>query len=229
MLPKRLSCLVWLHFFQMLMCILNTAKLDDHFGGCLLTYSWNSRNIIRTVAHQCFQLDNLRRCYLIFLKNFRCVVVFNGCLTPDCLRQTDQDLICSKLEKISVSGKNGNIHPLRFTPSGNRTKKIICLISFQGHDIDSHRGKHFPDQGNLFPEFFRHRLTSPLVSFISLVAECRCAQIKSNCQIFRIFLLHNPEHNVQKSIYGSCMTALGIGKIRQSVERTVQNAVSVDQ
>ena len=229
MLAERFFRLIRLYLFQMLMSILNGTELHDHLGRGFLSNARDSRNIIGAVAHQRFQFYDLRRRYLIFLKNFRCMVVFNGCLSPDSLRKPDQHLICGKLKKITVSGKNGNIHTLCFTSSGDRTKKIICFIAFQGHDVDSHGRKHLLDQRNLFPKFLRHGFSGTFIGFISLMPERRCTQIKCNGKILRLLFLHDPEHNIQKSIYRSCMTSFCIGKIRQTIKRTVQDAVTIDQ
>ena len=229
MLAERFFRLIRLYLFQMLMSILNGTELHDHLGRGLLSNARDSRNIIGAVAHQCFQFYNLRRRYLIFFKNFRCMVVFNGCLSPDSLRKPDQHLICGKLKKIPISGKNGNIHALCFTSSGDRTKKIICFIAFQRHDVDSHGRKHLLDQRNLFPKLLRHGFSGAFIGFISLMPERRCTQIKCNSKILRLLFLHDPEHNIQKSIYCSCMTSFCIGKIRQTIKRTVQDAVTIDQ
>ena len=208
MLAERFFRLIRLYLFQMLMSILNGTELHDHLGRGLLSNARDSRNIIGAVAHQCFQFYNLRRRYLIFFKNFRCMVVFNGCLSPDSLRKPDQHLICGKLKKIPISGKNGNIHALCFTSSGDRTKKIICFIAFQRHDVDSHGRKHLLDQRNLFPKLLRHGFSGAFIGFISLMPERRCTQINCNSKILRLLFLHDPEHNIQKSIYCSCMFSL---------------------
>ena len=229
MFTERFFCLIGLYFFQMFMGILNGTELHDHLGCGFFSNARNSRDIIGTVPHQSFQFYDLWRRYLIFLNHFRGMIILNGGLPPDSLRQPDQYLICGKLKKIPVSGKNGHIHAFRFTSSGNRSKKIVCLIAFHKHHVDPHGRKHLLDQRNLFPKLLRHRFPGAFISFIALMSECRCTQVKSNGKVLRFLFLHDPEHNVQKSIYRSCMASFCIGKIRKSIKRPVQNAVSVNQ
>ena len=229
MFTERFFRLVRLHFFQMLMGILNGTELHDHLGCGFFSNARNSRDIIGTVPHQSFQFYDLWRRYLIFLNHFRGMVILNGGLPPNRLRKPDQYLICGKLKEVPVSGKNGDIHAFRFTSSCNCAKKVICLISFQRHDVDPHGSKHLFDQRNLFPKFLRHGFSGSFISFVTLMPERRCTQIKCNGKILRLLFLHDPEHNIQKSIYRSCMTSFCIGKIRKSIKRPVQNAVSVNQ
>ena len=103
MLTKRFSCLVWFHFFKMFMGILNRTILYDQFGGSLLSYPRNSRDIICGIPHQSFQFNDLRRCDLIFLQNLLCMKILNRRFAAGCLGKADHDPVCRKLEKISVS------------------------------------------------------------------------------------------------------------------------------
>ena len=226
---ERFFRLVGLHFFQMLMGILNGTELHDHLGCGFFSNAWNSRNIIGTVTHQSFQFYDLRRRYLIFFEHFRSMIILNGSLAPDGLRKSNQNLIRGKLKKIPVSGKNGDIHAFRFTSSCNCAKKVICLISFQRHDVDPHGSKHLFDQRNLFPKFLRHGFSGSFISFVTLMPERRCTQVKGNGKVLRLLFFHNSEHNIQKSIYCSCMASLCIGKIRQAIKCPVQNTMSIDQ
>ena len=137
----------------MLVCILNGAILYDQFGRCFLSDTRDPRDIVGGVSHQGLELNDLRRCYLIFLQNLLCMEILDRCLAPGCLWQTDHNLVCRKLEKVTVSGKDCDIHPLFLTSERQCAKKVICLISCHGYGLDSHGREYFPDQRYLLTQF----------------------------------------------------------------------------
>ena len=227
--PKRFPCLIRFDFLQVRISILNRTKLSNDFRCCFLTYPRNPRNIIGRISHQCFYVNKLRWCYLISLFYVLFQIIFNCGLSALCLRDTDFDMFCGKLQQIPVTGQNGHVHSFFFSLSRERSQNIICLISFLCDHGDSHGSEHFLHNRNLLPQFLRHRFSGSLVSFIHFMTKRRCSQVKSHCQITGLLFLQNFKENRQKSIHRIRVQPVRIRQIRQSVKSTVHNTVSINQ
>ena len=98
-----------------------------------------------------------------------------------------------------------------------------CLLA----DLNTHGSEHFFHQRDLFTEFLRHGFTGSLVFRIGLMAEGRCMNVESNCQIVRLQFVQLAEKDVQKTVDRTGMHAFCIGQIRHSVESPVQDTVAV--
>ena len=192
----------------MVMSIFNGTILHDQFGCCFFSYTGYSRNIICRISHKCFQINNLRRCNLVFFQHLFPMKIFDGCLTFGCFGKPDHDFFCCQLQKVSVSGKNGHIHSLLFAFFGKGSKKVICLIATFGYNFDSHGSKHFLDQRYLFSQFRWHRLSGSFVLTVDFVSESGLMNIKSHCKIIWFFFIQYTEKNVQKTINRASMSSL---------------------
>ena len=71
--------------------IFNTAVFHDQFCRRLLPNPRNPRDIVGSIAHQRFQLDDLFRFHLVSFQNFFCMVIFNGRFFPNRFRHPDHD------------------------------------------------------------------------------------------------------------------------------------------
>ena len=130
-------------------------------------------------------------------------------------------MLRSKLQSISVSRNNSNLHPLFLTGSGNRTEQIVCLQSGFLDDRNVHRLQHLFDDRNLLTKFFCHRLSCSFIISKHLMTKCRCMNIKCDRQILRFFFFQNFKQDIQKSIHRIRMKAFCIGQIRHSIEGPV--------
>ena len=142
-IANSFSGTVWCNFFHMLNGILNRPKYRKNFYCCLLPHAGNSRNIIRGIPHKAFEINNLGGGYMIFLNHLCCMIIFYHRFAPPGLRNTNQYGIGSKLQKVSVTGYNGNSisFPLAFFRHGS--KNVICLNALLGINTDIHSLKDF--------------------------------------------------------------------------------------
>ena len=178
------------------MGILNRPVSRNNFCRRLFSNTGNSRNIICGISHQGLQFNNLCRCHLICLKYFFCAIIFYLCFSALGLWNSDQHMIRSELQKITVTRQNCCIDPFLFCHSRNSSQQIICLISFHCDNSHIHCRQNLLDQRNLFPQFFRHRFSCTFICIIHFMTKCRCMKIKSNCQIFRFFFFQHLRHNI---------------------------------
>ena len=167
--------------------ILDRAIRHDQFGRRLFTDSRKSRNIVRGITHHRLQFNDLRRCHLILLQHFFCMVILDLRAGPLRLWYADHDVLCCKLQKIPVTGDHRNIQTFLFHPLCHRSKQVIRLIAFFHQKRYTHRRQHFFHDRHLLVELRRLRLSRPFVSIIHFMAKGRCFQVKSNRQILRLF------------------------------------------
>ena len=80
MSSQRFPCLIRLYFLQMCVCILDRPEFHDHLRGGFFPHAGNTGNVIGSVSHQGFQLDDLKRCYLIFFFYLLCMKILDNCL-----------------------------------------------------------------------------------------------------------------------------------------------------
>ena len=129
--------------------ILNAAVFCDDRRRCLLADAGNSRNVIGSITHQCLHINKLRRRHLVLLEDFLRVVVLNLGSRPLRLRDPDLDMICCKLQKITVTGYDRNLHTCRLTALCDGSKQIIRLVTAFFNDGHPHRAQHLFHQGHL--------------------------------------------------------------------------------
>ena len=187
MLQKSIFRLCRLDLFHVDKGILDRTICQNQPGRCLLTDSWKSRNIVRSIAHHRLQLNDLRWCHLILLQHFFRMVILNLRTASLRLWHTDHDVLRCKLQKIPVTGNDRNIQAFLFHPLCNCPKQVICLISFFHQKRDAHRRQHFLHDRNLLMKLRRLRLSRSFVGIVHFMTEGRCLQVKSNGQILRLF------------------------------------------
>ena len=76
-------------------------------------------------------------------------------------------------------------------------------------------------------ELFRHRFSVALIFSIHLMSESRLLKIKGYQYAAWFFPGIYAEKYIEKSIYGIGMKSFGISKVRNAIEGTIYNAVSV--
>ena len=188
---QRLLSPVWLNLFHMGVGILNASILNNQIGSGLFPNSWHTRNIIRRISHQRFQLNDLQRCHLIAVDHILRMIVFR--LRDSALRlgKADSDMLCRKLQKIPVAGEHRYLHALFFTALRHSSQKIVRLQACLFHGLNPHGMQHILQDRHLLMQLFRHRLSRPFISVVQLMAEGRRLYIEGHRQIVRLFLIQH--------------------------------------
>ena len=78
-------------------------------------------------------------------------------------------------------------------------------------------------------QFIRHSFPVAFIGIIHFMSERFFPDIKSHNDIIRLDLGISIKKNVQKSVDCIRMKAIGIGKRRNPIKSSVNNAVAVDQ
>ena len=100
---------------------LNVSIFFDQRSRRLLTDARNTRNIIRSIAHERLDIDKFLRCHQITRLHIGSKIIFNfgSCLLG--LWNSNLDMVRCQLQQITITGYNRDIHPFPFAHSGNRS------------------------------------------------------------------------------------------------------------
>ena len=79
---------------QMRISIFNALVSNNQIRSRLLADTWNSRDIIGTVAHQCFYIDKFLWSHLITFHHICRIIIFNLRTGSFCFRNPDFYLFC---------------------------------------------------------------------------------------------------------------------------------------
>ena len=196
MIPHRFFRLVRFDLFHMFMCIFQCFILQQDFCCCFLSDTRQTRDIVRRISHQRFQINNLSRKKTVFFLHLSRMVIFNRGNTFHSLWNPDQNVIRCKLKQVTVPGYNCDFHSFCLAFPAKRSKNIIRLISLFCDNFDIHRREHFLDHRNLFTQLLRHWFSRSLILVIHFVPEGRRMKIKCHSEILGLLLLKNLEQNI---------------------------------
>ena len=182
---------VWLDLLHMGVGIFDIAILDNQVRGRLLADARNARDIVSRIAHQGFQLDNLKRSHLILVDDVLGIIILRLGHAALCLRQTNADVFGGQLQEIPVTGQHGHFHAPRLAPSGHGSQQIVCLQSRLFHGLNAHGVQHILQHRHLLMKLRGHGLSCPFVGVVHLVPESRRFHIESHRQIIGLFLLQH--------------------------------------
>ena len=107
-------------------------------GGRLLSHPRNPGDIVGSVPHQGFHIDEFLRCNSIPLLHLICVVVLHLGPSLLCLGDPDLHMLCGKLQGIPVSRDNGHVKALLLTAPGQGPQKVVRLKAGLLEDLHSH-------------------------------------------------------------------------------------------
>ena len=189
----------------------------------------NSRNIIGGISHKPFKINKLLRRYFICFKHILCVIIFNSSLAALSLWYSDKHTVCSKLKKVSVSGKHCNSVAGSLTLNRHGSDYIVSLKPFLLDYGYAHSSEQFLNYRELFTKLGIHRFSRSFIGLIHLMSECRSMKIEGNSDRRWLFFIDDLKNNIQKAQHCICMKPLMISHLRKAVIASVHYAVSINQ
>ncbi len=173
----------------------------------LLADARNARNIIGMIAHQAFEINDLRR---------RDTHLFlHGCrrhrrhIGQPLLHQHDRGRIIDKLQKIMIRGQNHRLIIRRKPAHG--ADQIICLDIRHFHPANMKAVQIVSGHLKLRHEIIRSRFSAALVVRIQIMAESMLARIKCHQHRIRLnqidcLLQHagKTEDRIGRNSFGAC-------------------------
>ena len=198
--------------------------------GCLRPDSGKPRDIVGGITHQSLHIDKFGRCHADRFGYVRGEIALIGRLTGLCLRNNDFRPVRCDLQKVAVSGYEGDFQPFLLGSSGECPEDIVRFPPCDGNMRNLHTVEKSQDHGHLLVKFRRCSLTCPLVSRILFVAESRLGPVESDNEILRLLLLKNLSKDREEAVDRICVCPVGSCHCeRHAVKCTKHDAVSVDQ
>ena len=194
----------------------------------LFSHALNTRDVVRGIAHQGLQVDDVNGIKAVLLpERFRCHIF--GCGASHTGRhQLNGGLICDQLQGILVSGDHHRFPPLLAVHAGDGSQQVVRLPAIQLVHGDVHGRQHFLQNGHLAGQFLGHPLAGGLISLVSQVAEGRRLSVKGDTQRVRLHLIQQFVENIQKSKNGvGGLTVPGSQILADTIKRPVYDGISI--
>ena len=163
-----------------------TELLQERYCG-LLPYSFATRYIIRSIAHETQQIDNL----LLVLQSVFIAYLFDAHQfeTACVARPIHEHMLGDQLRVILVRRSHIDFKTGLFALHGERTDDIVCLKTGYFKHGYIHRLQQLFDDRNGFADIFGCLGSLRFVLLIGLMAERTACRIKSNAYMSRVDFL----------------------------------------
>ena len=213
--------------FQIGINTIQRTEFQQQVCSCLGTNAGNTGNVIRGIAHQRFQINELFGLKPIFL--FKFLPGIQGCRGLSGLgdHQFYMDIFINKLQTVPVAGNNDTLPLIVGADSAYGTNNIVCFPSLAFVNGNIHGPQNVLHHRHLHGKFFRHAMSVCLIAVILQVTEGGAVKIKGNADRFRLLFLFHLLQNVQKTVNGMGIKPLPCGKGPHTKIGSVNNTVAV--
>ena len=184
------------HLIHMLVQVIQCGKLLQKLCCSLFSDLRNSRDIVRSISHQRLQLDKADRGHSILFLYVRSIIILHFSTRSFCFGNAYLYLIRGYLQKVSVPGDKGNVHPLFFRSLCQRPQYIVRLQTRLLHRFDAHGMQHILQHRYLLAQLLRHRLSCTFIFLKNLMPESRSLHIKRHRQIIRLLFVQQLEQDI---------------------------------
>ena len=179
--------------------VLYRTELFEKCDSRLFSHSRNSRNIVRRISHQPFQINKLCRCKPVALHHFLVIIKFK--VADSFLGYENLRFVSRKLQSIPVACNNQRLQIFFLCDSCNGADDVVGLKALKLKGLYVHCVQNVLQQRHLHDKFRRHGFSPCLVLIVFEMPEGRCFQVKCNGDIFRfIITLYFVEH-IYKTVY----------------------------
>ena len=175
---------------------IQTAKPKQQIRGGLGANPCYTRNIIRGISHQRFQIDEFLRLKAVFSPEGLLIIEGSRGLSLLADDQLHIDMLIDQLEGVPVTGHDDAVPVLLTADFTHGTDHIVRFPSLAFVDGDIHGREHLLHHRHLHRQFFRHSMAVGLVSVITQVAESRAVKVECNAHRFGLLFLFHAFENV---------------------------------
>src|SRR5699024_622514 len=165
---------------QMIVNAGQAAELLDQGQGGLFADALDPRDVVRGVALQAFDVDQLPGRQAVFFLHGRLVHHTGLAVAPRGGGQQDGGVGADELQVVPVAGGKVAGFPALVAGGGQGAQDVVGLPPFGGDQFVSQVGQKLPQQGHLGSEFIRHAVPVGFVAIVHFVAERRSRQVKGN-------------------------------------------------
>ena len=226
-----IACQLFLQAFafylvHMLQHVFHAAVLPDQLQGRLGTYPGHAGNVVRSIAHKAFQVNELQGDQpLVILCKSGFIIQFD--IGNALLRVHDPGAVVDELQFVPVPGHDIHFHRrIRLFRKG--TDDIIRFVIIQLQRRDAHGLQHLHAQGELFLQLRRRGFPLAFVIRIQLRTECLPGFIKRRSDPAGFHILQQLVEHAQKSVHSPGVLPFAGSQGRQGEKGPVDQAASVN-
>ena len=193
----------------------------------LLSDTRHTGDIVRTVAHESFQIDHADGIKAVLRAEHLGRVFHRLRLSHAGLNVADVGRVRNELEAVLIARDDDALPPGALAALADRAEQIVRLIPLQLQTAHAHGVKRLLQQRHLHGQLLRHRLALRLVAVVLFVAERRRAQIERDAQRLRHLQLQHALQDGQKAVHTVGGRAVRRVEHPHAVKRAVDDAVAV--
>ena len=212
---------------DMLVHAVERAEVVQQLHGGLFTDTGHARNIVRRIAHERLEVDEMDGVEAVFLAESGGVVGLIGGLSHAGGDEHDGRAAADQLEAVAVTGDDHAGVAVLVRAAADGAEQVIRLVA-RLFAADNAQGiEHLLCNRQLCRQFIRHALAGGLVGVEFEVTEGLFLHVKADDGAVRLLLVLQFEQRSQKAVNRVGGQSLVVGQLPDAVERAVQYAVAV--
>ena len=208
--------------------VLHGAKMLDQVQCGFFSNALHAGDVVRSIAHQAFDLDELTGAYAVFLLHSVHVHHHRLAAAHHGRGQQYGSGIAYQLQAVPVSGGQEAVVLPGGTGGGQSAQDIVGLPAFGTDRAVAQQLQKLFEQGHLLGQLLRHTVAVGLVATVHFMTEGGGTQVKGHCDLVRLAFLDQREQNIQKSKHCVGMAAVLGRQQLDAEERPVGNTVAVN-
>ena len=200
----------------------------DQRHGRLFAHARHAGNVVRAVAHQRFEIDDMDRGKAVLLAERLRRHVPGGGLPHPGGDELDLGMVGDQLQAVLVAGDDDTVPARRLAFAGDRADEVVRLVTGELVARDVHRVEHLFEDRHLHGKLLGHALALGLVAVIFQMAEGRLAAVKGHAQRIRLLLVFKARHGGEKPVDRMGVEPLPRGQRADAIIGAVDDRIAVD-
>ena len=212
---------------DMLVHAVERAEVVQQLHGGLFADAGHARDVVRRIAHERLEVDEMDGVEAVFLAESGGVVGLIGGLSHAGGHEHDGRAAADKLQAVAVTGYDYTGVTVLVRAAADRAEQVIRLVARQLAAGNAQGIEHLLCNRQLRRKLVRHALAGSLVGVEFEVAEGFLLHVKADDGAVGLLLVLQFEQRSQKAVNRVGGQSLVVGQLSDAVERAVQYAVAV--
>ena len=204
------------------------AVFLDEGDGALLADALDARDVVRGVAHQALDVDELAGGDAVFLLHGLHVHGDGLAAAHGGGGQQDGGGVADQLQTVPVSGGEEAVVAAGGAGGGQGAEDVVGLPALRRHLAVAQRSQKLFQHRHLCSQLVGHLVAGGLVAVVHFVAEGRGLEVEGHGHLVGVTFLKQGEQDIQKAENGVGVAAVLGGQQLDAVKSTVGDAVAVD-
>ena len=206
---------------------IQAAEFQQQLLGCFRADSCHAGDIVRSVAHQGLQVDQLLRLEAVLRLKLRSVIQGGVGLAGLGDHQLYIYVIVNELQTVPVAGDDDALPGIVGADASHGADHVVRLPALALIDGNAHGPEHLLHDGHLLGQLLGHPMAGGLVAIVAQVAEGGTVKVKGNGDGIRLLLLLHPLQDVQEPEDGMGIQPIPGGQGLDAEIGAVDDAVAI--